>query len=273
MPHVVVDDQLAAALEHLDQRDRAVLADQRDRGVDLDHRQPPPGGGDGVALAGVRLLPDQQLVELRLPARPVHHRRPRGGVVDLAGAHLVNHDLLHPLGRRCHPRTETAAGRGSNRPRAKYPGCCGGPASPAGGTWAIRIGISLEICGVTVVVAVVSGPERGLARAGLGAARGTSGGRVPGSAGGTGRGGRRGYRATIGRRVRGTAPQRGSAAFAAAAARAGRAAGRVQPRRAGGRGADGTAGRGAGRGRGRLPAPGDQGASQGNAHRLVPGRR
>ncbi len=125
---------------------------------------------------------------------------------------------------------------------------------------------------MTVVVAVVSGPERGLARAGLGrpgvlaASRSWGCCRAPAVAASASVAGRHGP-------VRGTAPQRGSAAFAAAAARAGRAPRGVQPRRAGGRGADGTAGRGAGRGRGRLPAPGDQGGSQGDAHRLVPGRR
>jgi len=61
---VVVGDQLAAALEGVSQRDRPVGADDRDRAVDLDHRQPPPGGGDRVALAGVSLLARPQRLDL-----------------------------------------------------------------------------------------------------------------------------------------------------------------------------------------------------------------
>jgi hypothetical protein len=78
---VVVGDQLPAAFERLQQRDRPVRADQRDRGVDLDHRQPPPGRGDRVALVGVRLFPDPQGVDFGLPGGAVDHRRHRGRVV------------------------------------------------------------------------------------------------------------------------------------------------------------------------------------------------
>ena len=37
----------------------------------LDHREPPPGGDDGVALTGVRLLADEQLVARGLPGGQV----------------------------------------------------------------------------------------------------------------------------------------------------------------------------------------------------------
>ena len=62
VPHRVVDDELVATLEQVDERDRPISADDLDRAVDLDHRQPPPGRGDRVALTGVRLLADQQLL-------------------------------------------------------------------------------------------------------------------------------------------------------------------------------------------------------------------
>jgi hypothetical protein len=75
VPHVEVDDQLAASLEHIKQTDRALRADQGYRGLHLDHRQPAASGRDRVALAGVRLLADQQLGQLRLPGVPVRHRR------------------------------------------------------------------------------------------------------------------------------------------------------------------------------------------------------
>ena len=75
VPHVEVHDQLAPALEHVPQRYRAVRPGHRDRPVDLDHGQPPPGRRDRVPLVGVRLLPHPQLIQLSLPARPVGHRR------------------------------------------------------------------------------------------------------------------------------------------------------------------------------------------------------
>jgi hypothetical protein len=43
-------------------------------GVYLDHGQPPPGRGDRVALAGVRLLPDPQPVQFGLEGGPVDGR-------------------------------------------------------------------------------------------------------------------------------------------------------------------------------------------------------
>jgi hypothetical protein len=54
VPHVLVDHELVATLERVDERDRAVNAGNLDRAVELDHRQPPPGRGDRVALTGVR---------------------------------------------------------------------------------------------------------------------------------------------------------------------------------------------------------------------------
>ena len=75
VPHVEVRDQLPAALEGVQQRDRPVRADQRDGGVDLDHRQPPARRGDRVAFAGVRLLANPQRVDFGLPGGAVDHRR------------------------------------------------------------------------------------------------------------------------------------------------------------------------------------------------------
>ena len=57
-PHVLVDDELVTALEEVEERHRAVGSDDLDSPVDLDHRQPTAGSGDGVALTGVRLLAD-----------------------------------------------------------------------------------------------------------------------------------------------------------------------------------------------------------------------
>ncbi len=74
VPHVLVDHELVATLEHVEEGDRTVCAGHDDRTVDLDHRQPTPGGGDRVAFMGVRLLAYEQLVARR-PARWPGRRR------------------------------------------------------------------------------------------------------------------------------------------------------------------------------------------------------
>src|SRR5207237_9986650 len=71
VPHVLVDHELVATLEQVEKRDRPVNAGDLDRAVELDHRQPPPGRGDRVALTGVRLLADQQHLARRLPGGQV----------------------------------------------------------------------------------------------------------------------------------------------------------------------------------------------------------
>jgi len=75
VPHEVVGDELPAALECVQQRDRTVRTDQRERRVHLDHRQPAACRGNRVALVGVRLLADPKGVELGLKRRPVDHDR------------------------------------------------------------------------------------------------------------------------------------------------------------------------------------------------------
>src|SRR5207244_5464426 len=80
VPHVLVDHELVATREQVDERDRAVNAGDLDRAVELDHRQPPPGRGDRVALTGVRLLADQQLLARRLPGGQVDDGRLAGEV-------------------------------------------------------------------------------------------------------------------------------------------------------------------------------------------------
>jgi hypothetical protein len=77
---VLVDHELVATLEQGDERDRPVNAGDLDRAVELDHRQPPPGRGDRVALTGVRLLADQQLLARRLPGGQVDDWRLAVGV-------------------------------------------------------------------------------------------------------------------------------------------------------------------------------------------------
>ena len=67
VPHVLVDHELVATLEQVQERDRAVRSDDLDRPVELHHRQPAAGRGEGVALAGVGLLADQELVTGGLP--------------------------------------------------------------------------------------------------------------------------------------------------------------------------------------------------------------
>src|SRR3954464_7205429 len=74
MPHVEVRDQLTAPLEGVQQRPRAVAADERDRRVDLHHGQTAAGGRDRVTLAGVRLLLHAQRVDLGLPRLAVDDR-------------------------------------------------------------------------------------------------------------------------------------------------------------------------------------------------------
>ena len=73
-------DELVATLKEVDEWDRPVCAGDLDRAVDLDHRQPPPGRRDRVALAGVRLFADQQLVAGRLPRSQVDDGRLAGEV-------------------------------------------------------------------------------------------------------------------------------------------------------------------------------------------------
>src|ERR1700761_1266482 len=74
VPHEVVGDELATPLERFGQGRLAVRAGQRRLGGHLDHGQAAAGRGDGVALVGVRLLPDPQLVYLGLEPRPVYGR-------------------------------------------------------------------------------------------------------------------------------------------------------------------------------------------------------
>src|SRR5262249_49860985 len=80
IPHVLVDHELAATLEQVDEGDRPVSAGDLDRAVELHHRQLPPGRGYGVALTGVRLLADQQLLAHRLPGDQVDDGRLTGEV-------------------------------------------------------------------------------------------------------------------------------------------------------------------------------------------------
>ena len=75
---VLVDHELVAALEQVQERDRAVGSDDLDRPVELHHRQPAAGRGEGVALAGVGLLADQKLVTGGLPGGQVDDGRAAG---------------------------------------------------------------------------------------------------------------------------------------------------------------------------------------------------
>jgi hypothetical protein len=84
-PHEVVGEELSASLERVEQGQRAAGTGQRERWVDLDHREPATGGGDRIALACVRLLVDPQRLQLSLKCGPVHDRWGRGRVSAVAG--------------------------------------------------------------------------------------------------------------------------------------------------------------------------------------------
>jgi hypothetical protein len=82
---VPVDHELLAALEKVEQAAGPIRADHGGGRVDLGHREPTAGRGDRVALAGVRLLPHQQLVAGGLPGVPVDDRR-NGRLLVVPGA-------------------------------------------------------------------------------------------------------------------------------------------------------------------------------------------
>jgi hypothetical protein len=92
----MVDDELVATLEQVDERDRPVSTGDLDRAVELDHRQPPPGRSDRVALTRVRLLADQQRLARRPPGGPVDDGRLAGEVAARV-AGRGRHGVLHGL--------------------------------------------------------------------------------------------------------------------------------------------------------------------------------
>jgi hypothetical protein len=82
-PHEVVGDELPAPFERVEQGERPAGPGQREACVHLGHGQAPPGRGDRVGFAGVRLLPDPQRVQFGLEGGPVDGRgqaRCAGGV-------------------------------------------------------------------------------------------------------------------------------------------------------------------------------------------------
>ena len=73
MPHEVIGDEQPASLEHIQQRHHAMFADQRRGTIDLDHRQPPSGGRDRVAVPGVGLFANPQCVQFSLESAPIDY--------------------------------------------------------------------------------------------------------------------------------------------------------------------------------------------------------
>jgi hypothetical protein len=71
VPHLKVGDQLGPALEDLDQWYRPIGADQRGGRIDLDHRQTPSLCRQNVTGSRVGLFLDPELIDPRLPDRPV----------------------------------------------------------------------------------------------------------------------------------------------------------------------------------------------------------
>ena len=107
LPHVVVDDELRTSLEHVDQSDGPVLADQRVVSH-LDHREPTALRGDGVQLAGRRLLPAPQLVKRGAPGLLIDDRWLRGrDAVDVCSVMWVSF--------RCSTYIDTTGARNSSR--------------------------------------------------------------------------------------------------------------------------------------------------------------
>ena len=89
MPHERVGDEQRTALEDVDQRGRAVGADQGGRR----HRrggQSPARGGDHVAGAGVRLLADEQLIAPALPLIAIDDLGHRIAVCELGHVAISN---------------------------------------------------------------------------------------------------------------------------------------------------------------------------------------
>jgi hypothetical protein len=74
-PHHVLHDQLAAAVEQLEQPDRPVRAVELVGLVHQHHRQPAPVGVEFVDRAGHRLLASEQFGARGQPFRPAHDLR------------------------------------------------------------------------------------------------------------------------------------------------------------------------------------------------------
>jgi len=86
VPHEIIGDEQPASLERVEQWHLPALADERRRAVDRDHREPPAGGRDRVALARMSLLPDPHRVQLFLEGRPIDY---------LGRTKLVSHHFVH----------------------------------------------------------------------------------------------------------------------------------------------------------------------------------
>ena len=86
MPHEVIGDEHPASLERVQQRHRAMFANERRGTIHLDHGEPPAGGRDGVAFSRVGLLSNPQCVQLRLEGAPID---------DLGRCKFSAHDVFH----------------------------------------------------------------------------------------------------------------------------------------------------------------------------------
>src|SRR5207248_1085527 len=114
-----------ATLEQVAERDQPVETGDLDHAVELDHRQPPTGRGDRVALTGVRLLADQKRVAGRLPGGELDDGRLAGEIA----ARVVGrgrHDVLRcwapaPAGYLGRLSIETA--HATETHRSRVPSC------------------------------------------------------------------------------------------------------------------------------------------------------
>src|SRR5690242_21944936 len=71
VPHEIVGDEHPASLKNIQECHPATFTNERRGGVNRNHRKPPAGGRNGVALSGVSLLAKAQCVELRLEGAPI----------------------------------------------------------------------------------------------------------------------------------------------------------------------------------------------------------
>lgn len=86
---MVVDDELGATVEHVDQADGPVGTDQNVVGQ-LDHRQSAALRGDRIQLAGGGLLTFAQFVEFGAPGSVIDHRRQGRGFGGMASTFALD---------------------------------------------------------------------------------------------------------------------------------------------------------------------------------------
>jgi hypothetical protein len=80
MPHVLVDDQLIATVEYVQERHRATFADKRRGGVNFGHGKFATHRRDCIPFASVCLLASEELLARKLPGVTIDNGRCRNEV-------------------------------------------------------------------------------------------------------------------------------------------------------------------------------------------------